>query len=429
MNVKEKIKIPNELPFANLPPLLKKGVEVFDNIEQQLLMTYSIITAISSLLINVKGIYDQRECSPNLYFMALGNAGTGKGIIVHVRQLMQKINEIYLKKSISDLEQFKARKNKKEVPPAFRTVIIPGNITQAKLLKHLSDNHPNVPSLIIETEMDTISNAIASDHGNFSAVIRNGFQNEPISKSIVQNSEFIDIKWPQPALVLSGTPGQLFSFINNREDGLLSRFLIMDFKGYEGWKNVGPCPDCINLTEFFDGLSDEYLSFYKTITKASLRVCLTEKQWKSIESYGTEKLKEISETYGAESNGIIKRNGLILFKMCMTLTSLRKYENQNTDSEVFCSDTDFETALYLIDQSLYSVLDAWESLPYAGKKSFNKNSQFYSSLTESFTRAEAIKIGKNLSISERTTDRYLNNFLENGKLKHPSKGSYLKPEN
>lgn len=426
--MKDILKVPKHLPIANLPTLLKKGIEVIGNIEQQKLMTYCLITVLSPLLLKVQGTYDQKICFANLFLMALGHSGTGKGIIVHSRQVVKEIHKLYLKESEDQLKSFRklSTKTKNEIPPPFKTVLIPGNTTQAKLLMHLSDNNPDVPSLIFETEMDTISNAIKSEHGNFSSILRNGFQNEPISKSIKQNSEYINIECPKPAIVLSGTPAQLFSFIGNREDGLLSRFLIMDFKGNDGWKNVAPCPGCINLTDYFQELSHEYLEFYKFISQDDLKVSLTERQWRSLESYGKEKLIEVSETHGHEAKGIVNRNGLILFKICMVLTSLRKFEDSNLDKEVFCTDEDFETALYLVDQSMYAVLDIYEVLPKTKQISSPKKTQFISSLPATFTRNEALVIANKFSIPTRTADRYLKDYLEKNQLSQKTKGEYLK---
>ena len=224
-------------------------------------------------------------------------------------------------------------------------------------------------------------------------------------------------------------PGQLFKFINNREDGLLSRFIVINLDNNIGWQNVSPCPTCINLTDFFSNLSKEYFKLWEFISKDDLEVQLSPSQWASLEQYSNEKYIEISQSYDENATSLIKRHSLILFKICMVLTGIRKYEQKSVSKVMECIDDDFLTALYLVDKSLGASLELFESLPEVRINNNTKTKKieiFLSPLKDNFSREEAVSSGKSQNISPRTVDRYLKDLLKSGGLDHPQSGKYIK---
>ena len=72
---------------------------------------------------------------------------------------------------------------------------IPGDTSQAMIVKHLDDN--DGMGCICETEADAITNALKRDRGDFSNLIRMGFQAEVITKSIKTDLEYYEIKEPK----------------------------------------------------------------------------------------------------------------------------------------------------------------------------------------------------------------------------------------
>ena len=88
---------------------------------------------------------------------------------------------------------------------------------------------------------------------------------------------------------------------------------------------------------------------------------------------------------------------------------------------------DFETALYLTDHSLDSALEMYELLPDINSPKSTKNKDFfYSLIPAEFDRAKAVQIAENSKIKPRSTDRYLNFYLENKLLCRPTNGDYVK---
>jgi len=423
---------PDVPPASQLPVLLQKVVEVFGNDKERDLVLYSSLVTIGGTMTNIKGTYRQSTCYTNLFFMAIAPPASGKSAMSYPRQLAQPIHQYYMTESKMKQAEYKSLpKGSKGTPPPFKVVFIPGNTSSSKLIQHLSDNSSsNTPAILFENELDTISITTASDFGNYSDILRKTFHNESVSQSRRGNDgEYLDVTCPKLAVVLSGTPGQVFKFINNREDGLLSRFLVMNFNNNQGWQNVSPCPDCINLTDYFRALSLEYFKIWEFISKDELEITLSETQWNDLEDYCGRKYLEISLLHREDATSIIKRHGIMLFKLCMILTGLRESEYSLRVNKMVCRDEDFSTALYLIDKSLYSALEIYEALPDVKSPNLNNNKEgFYDLLTGEFIRAEAVAKGKELNISERSVDRYLREFVVKLRLSQVAKGRYLKVE-
>lgn len=428
--------LPQSLPIANLPTLLKNGVEVFSTVQEQLLFTYSAIATLSGTMTSITGTYGGDTCYPNLFFAGIAPPASGKGVMMYSKTLIELIHQYYYTSSNKALNDYNLRSKKEkrgnsnassQAKPAFKVVLIPANCTSSKLMKHLTDNNPDTPSIMIESEIDTMVTANAADFGSYSDILRRIFHNESISLSRKNNDEYFNVNDPQMSLVLSGTLGQFFKLINNKEDGLFTRFLVMSFTSNTGWRSMAPCPGCVNLSDFFKKQSCEYFNLWEFISKEKLEIHLSEDQWESFTIYCEEKYTEIKMTHGDDATSIIKRHGLMLFKICMVLTGMRKYELQSHSTSLVCTMDDFNSALYLTNESLYSSLDMYDLLPGVKlPKSKKSKEHFFSTLPNEFDRALAVAIALELQIGERSADRYLSYFLTTQSLSRPINGNYVK---
>jgi len=130
-----------------------------------------------------------------------------------------------------------------------------------------------------------------------------------------------------------------------------------------------------------------------------------------------------------EEYKIVYRLGLILFRICMIFTSLRKYENGDCSKDVTCTDDDFQASLMLSDVYLQHSLLMFNNLeenkdPILYKMPNNKK-QLLDQLPKEFQRKEAVAIGKKLGLSERSVDDFLNNSVPM-LLEKPKTGHYRK---
>ena len=426
---------PPTLPIATLPTVIKNGAELFATVNEQMLFVYSTLASISGTMNKIKGVYDQNTCYPNLFFIGIAPAASGKSVLMYPRTLISKIHQHFISQSKIELITYRRSNKKKKGEgsggvigelPLFKVVFIPANCSSSKLMQHLSDNNPDTPAVMIESEVDTLTTANSSDFGDYSDTLRKIFHNEALSISRKMNNDYYDVVKPQMSVVLSGTPGQVSKLFKNNENGLFSRFLCMSFNSNNGWKPMGPCPSCINISDHFEKQSSQYFDIWKFISKEELVVELTSIQWDSLNAYGNGKYADIITSHGTNATSIIKRHGIMLFKLCMVLTGFRKFESTGEDKTMLCTDNDFKTALFLVDQSLNSSLEIYDTLPSANLLPINQKRKdvFYALLPKDFLRSEAVEKAVAQGISVRSADRYLNELMDDKRLILQGAGRY-----
>lgn len=419
-----------------LPQLLKEGVEKFRAEEEKTLFLLSTLTVCSGLFTNVYGTYRQSKNYPNLFLLVVAPPASGKSVMLYSRKLMKKIHDKVMHASVKEKEEYEKkvkalRKGDSDLlppRPPFKVVLLPANSSGSKFISHLADNQQgDIPSILIESEIDTLTNAVGNEWGNFSDVLRCAFQNETVGMSRRKDNEYIEVSSPKLAVALSGTMNQVKKLINNSEDGLFSRFLVYSLSTGTQWSDVGPCQGCINLTDFFDMQADEYLQMYEYISKKNYEVRLTEEQWKALNEDFANELSYATTFGDPNISGLIKRHGLMVFKMCMTLTGFRIYEGKIELDVVECKQEDFETAMYLVKRSLEASKGLFQQLPGGGSKQSNsKSNLLYRQLPDEFTHYEAIRFTESLGVADRTIERHLKQLVTEGLLIQPERGKYKK---
>jgi hypothetical protein len=135
----------------------------------------------------------------------------------------------------------------------------------------------------------------------------------------------------------------------------------------------------------------------------------------------------IDGRFGTEINGIISRNGIAAFRIAMILTAIRKFQERCQDDNHLCNDMDFKVALQITETLLTHSIITLKYLPKA-QKLYQNTSQmhFYNILPKTFSREEAITIGKGMNLSPRSCDGYLKKFLTEKKTEKVSFGNYAK---
>lgn len=426
---------------TNLPTLIKDSIINSANVDEKMSLIFATITATGALLTNVTGTYAKNEVSANLFLFAVAPPASGKGKLIDVRRYLELVQQSFSKKendkettvsfSTKNLNKTDSGTQPKRAPKQIP--IIPGNITKTKMIDQIYINGDSCPSIIFETEADSISSSNKGEHGNFSDILRKAFHNEPISFSRRLNNETIEITKPKFSLILSGTPRQIHSLIPNSEDGLFSRFLFYRFEIKTEWSDVSPCIDCEDNSEIIKRQQIRFLSLWKFFEGKAITIGLTMDQWERLNAFGKNEEIEAEKTLHFESKSIIRRHGLMLFKMCMVLTAIRCFEKNDThldiDTALTCSDDDFNLALFLIQKSLECAQDIVADYPDPDvSKNQKKILDFFKLLPPKFNKQHAMEQSSKLKISTRTTDRWLKHLIENGALVKPMYDCYQKQE-
>jgi len=428
--------IPSKV-FQNLPELLAKGCNVFEGFREKDVLLTGALVVLSGCLPGVFGVSAKQTVYPNLFCFIIAPAASGKGALKFAKMLGDKIHKDKLASSQMEqeaflirLEQFRDRQRSRKQngtiitgPPAqppMKVLFMPANTSFAKMIYHLSQNGGY--GILCETEADTLVNALKQEWGSYSDLIRKAFHHERVSSSKKTNNEYIEINEPRLSVALSGTPSQVIGLIPSSEDGSFSRYMFYAFSAKPEWMDVSPGVDGLNLNNYFEQLSLTVAELFDFQNNYPTMFDLSNEQWSRLNLTCEGWLLQTTLFNGAESSSIVKRLGLIMFRIAMILTIVRKFETMDESPNVICSDTDFETALQLsqvyLDHSLYLFNNLPRHQKSALSRGGNNKQKFYEDLPALFKRTYAVELGKKHGMSVRTVDALLKKLL----------GTYLKQE-
>jgi hypothetical protein len=428
--------------YDNLPPILFQACQAFTEPRARDTFLTGALAILSGCLPNVSGLYSGNIVYPSLFSFILAPAASGKGALKFSKALADKYHSTILEESKEarkiyeeKLAAYKMLRGKgkleenQEIPqePKFKVVYIPANTSNAKIIQHLDWNEGK--GIICETEADTLGQTFKNDWGSYSDMLRKSFHHEKISISRKTDAEFVEVNEPQLSVALSGTPKQVFNIIASAEDGLFSRFIFYVFKTDAVWLDPSPKGNPVNLTDYFNKQSNQVFKMVEFFERDSMILQLTDEQWDKFNPIFSAYLEQISTFVSDDAQSIVKRLGIILFRLCMIFTAIRKFDVKDYHKEVFCSDIDFETALLLIKTYIQHSIIMFENLPKQGEqgpfRSGQNKMKFLDALPKHFARKEAIEIGIKYKMGERNVDSFLKSCL--GKyLIQPEYGVYDK---
>lgn len=422
--------------FEKLPNILKEGCGVFaENKRERDVFFTGALVVLSASMPKLKGGYRGDEVNANLFAFIVAPAASGKGVLKYAKELGVKYDEALKTDSVAKRKEYKQQlasfyKQKKStgqppVEPPMRMFFLPANISSAGLIMVLQENYER--GIVLETEADTMTNAISMDWGGYSDMLRKSFHHEPISYFRKGDKEFVEIRRPEFSLAQSGTPSQVAGLLKSSEDGLFSRFVFYTFDSEPEWQTVGPDYSGVNLTQHFKGMSEVVYNLIQHYNgENTYEFSLTEKQWGKLNEFGESSISRLAKEISLDLGGTAKRLGLILYRTAMVLSGVRYFEEKRKVQKVVCEDIDFDTALKVVSTYQEHAISMYESLPdYKAKndglKSFNEL------LPDKFTLKTASDINeKYLGLKSRTTYNYLKALQEKGLVKRVKQGSYEK---
>ncbi|MCB0517815.1 MAG: DUF3987 domain-containing protein [Lewinellaceae bacterium] len=430
--------------FLNLPSPLLEGCQAFDDPRERDVFLIGALAVLSGCLTGIEGVYDRRTTYPNLFAFIIAPAASGKSALTFAKQLGDAVHKSLLQENELAMQQYRQEladykllmsnyKRGKTLPqepekPPFKVLFIPANSSSAMVIKHLRDGGGT--GIMCETEADTLGNVLKQDWGGYSDLLRKAFHFEKISYSRKGSNEFFEIDQPRLSVAISGTPNQILKLIPSVEDGLFSRFLFYCYAVQPNWRDVSPATGGINLTEHFSRLSERTLEITRFTSDNPVLFQLTPGQWQNLNERFTRLLQETNAFFGTESLSSIKRLGAILFRIAMTLTACRRFENADASATATCEDVDFQAASLLVEAYLQHAMFLFEKLPREAVSAFNqlpnRKRELFKKLPPQFQRKEAVQLSESLGMSESTVDRFLKMLTEAGWLEQQEYGSYDK---
>ncbi len=432
----------NDLPlfpkevYEHLPPFLDRVVKsAISPSDRDILLTGSL-SVLSATLSKVCGVYDERIVYPNLYLFVSADAGMGKGALTLCRELVSPINaELHAisKQLMAECENSKERK----VP--MRTLIIPANSSASAFINTLSDN--DGVGLMFETEGDTLTQTLKSDYGNYSDTLRKAFHHEPVSLCRRKDREFIELDCPKLSVVLAGTPGQVRSLIQDSENGLLSRFMFFNVKFEKNIRNVFAVTDIQkSKTEVFRQLGEQYKELSGKIQReaSAYEIGIPPLMHGHFMEHYNRLNNECCEAIGNRMQGVVRRNGLIAFRIMMILSIIRHMTDsyyhpmpEGLSLRLECSDEDYHTALIITETLLHHSTYMFRQLekPASSVLANGRNDRrelLFSMLPGSFTKQEYLSLVRQLGFSESTCNKWIDRYIAENLLHHSGHSRYEK---
>lgn len=448
--------LPDEL-FDRLPDFLKRGLTHVRNKRKRDILLLSMITNISGCLPGVRMNYGGMVYSADLYLVALAGSGRGKGVMQLAAILPAAIQEYYDELNRRDEREYRQKLLKwnleerlaaqeKRVPdldqcpemPVERILKVAPNISKSQLILALEAGGA-VGLVMNASELDMISSAMHQEYGKHDDVMRAASQHEEVSSYFKTDHRLVVVSDPHLALCASGTPAQLHKFISSLENGMYSRVAFYVGQAHWEYKSANPGKARLDMRAYFKGMGEELLRMFIFLSGSPTEVVFTEEQWKEHTERFRTYLREVVAEDDDSPGAIVLRHGLMMSRIAMVLTALRKCEPQWNTSEWKCSDEDFHTAMQIVDVLLeHSLLLSTSMDDTAGRirpvKAFFKLRPVLKKMPREFTYSELMAAANEAGLPTASVKRYLLRLVyyqivekEDGKYRKTGKSWLRKP--
>ncbi|MBO4663555.1 MAG: DUF3987 domain-containing protein [Bacteroidaceae bacterium] len=423
-------------------PFMQEVIKSQELYSSKDLMVLGSVFTLSSVTPNYFGLYDGRKVFASGYIAITAPAASGKGDIAVCRNLVEPVEKEIHDANIKETEEYQKelatwsvldKKQKAEMPqpkePPFRSLLISANSSTTAVCQAINDNHGN--GLIFESEGITMASTLRTEFGDYSDVLCKAFQHERISYTRRTEHEHVDIACPRLSMVLTLTPGQVSSLIPSFESGLGSRIPIYRLARNLVWRDVFETKDMTN-EERFNLLGSRYLNLYHELEKRKehpLQFVVSDSQKKAFNDYFSQLQLEQVKMLGDDLVAIVRRLGLICFRMAMVLTLLRRVNMKEDETKaafeddeqaIVCDDRDFRIAMTisncLIDHEAYVYSNLvphtdTSTMQTLRSKATGPKAQLLNDLPDSFINQDLYRIAERLHISKRTASRYLGEYI------------------
>ena len=421
--------LPDEL-FDRLPDFLKRGLTHVRNKRERDILLLSMITNISGCLPGVRMNYGGMVYSADLYLVALAGSGRGKGVMQLAAILPAAIQGYYDELNRKDEREYRQKLLKwnleerlaaqeKRVPdldqcpemPVERILKVAPNISKSQLILALEAGG-SVGLVMNASELDMISSAMHQEYGKHDDVMRAASQHEEVSSYFKTDHRLVVVSDPHLALCASGTPAQLHKFISSLENGMYSRVAFYVGQAHWEYKSANPGKARLDMRAYFKGMGEELLRMFIFLSGSPTEVVFTEEQWKEHTERFRTYLREVVAEDDDSPGAIVLRHGLMMSRIAMVLTALRKCEPQWNTSEWKCSDEDFRTAMQIVDVLLeHSLLLSTSMDDTAGRirpvKAFFKLRPILRTMPREFTYSELMAAANEAGLPTASVKRYL----------------------
>lgn len=428
--------------YDRIPNLLKQCCNVQKKTRKKDVALIGTLGLMSGCFPGVFGLYLNNNTASNLFIFVTAPAASGKGVLEVLRGLISPIHQKIKKISENEQQAYRqevaaSRRPGMPIPkqPPVRRFVIPANTSSAMIMSMLEGNLGQ--GMIFENEADVLQNTFKQDWGDFSVNLRNGFHHEKMSSCRKGDNNCIEVENPKISVVLSGTPQQVTSLFGSSENGLFSRFLFYSFEGGAVWESVAASTTKhLDIKQYYLNLGDTVQRLYELFEDQSIQFELPEKYCDIIDLIFSLRL-EAADNFNEGADSLVKRLGLITFRIAMLLTAIRTGERsletgQALPKSIVCTFDDFSSAIHLTTMFYEHAMLVFRALPKQNTSTVKLGTDkqtYFNNLPYRFKREEAIGAGKGVGLTPDSVDKLLRKLTKNGLLNKADYGYYQKTTN
>mgnify|MGYP002615132857 CR=1 FL=1 len=465
--------VPPAFPEYPWPAFLKRMIDRGDTPAQKDILLLGGITVLGATLNkSIRISYGRKFYYPCLQTFIVAPPASGKGALAWTRRLAEPIHEAMManyrqrhkayreeKSRWDSLGKKKSDTPEPEMPP-LKMFLIAGNNSGTGVLENLIE--ADGIGLICETEADTVSTAIGTEHGHWSDTLRKCHDHERLAFNRRTNHEYRECDESYLSVLLSGTPAQVKPLIPSAENGLFSRQLFYFMPPINEWMDQ------------FDSESEDYgLRFATWGTQwkqvldlingsvQTIQLKLSEKQKELFNQRFAQLFSHAGYAHGGSMRSAVARIAINTCRILSIVALLRALEKFlppqqkifNSQFSIFNSpglspapeipienikdgivpkldlrvtDEDFQAVLTLIEplyrHSSYVLgfLPTSEAVPVQT----SPEQALFNALPMMFCRRQAVDVAAKNGIPEKTLDSSLKRMLEKGTLIKTARGEY-----
>ena len=349
--------IPEDV-YTNLPPFLKELCSKFKPGRKRDVFLSSALVMLGGIMYNTKTQFRGEELYPHSFLSIVAPSAKGKGIARHAKRLMESLHYHLMMQSIE------TQKDDVSKSPIPKRLFIPANTSYAMFINILYSNQGK--GIIFEEEIDTMNKSLQQDWGNYSDELRRIYDNQAITYARKIDKVDIEIREPKVAMVLTGTPSQIKTFIPSAENGLFSRMLFYGFDVDPVWDDIDTKES--NLRQYFTEQGESIQDLYKFLESNEVTYTLNEACIDDMNAHFKIELDESLYTHGHESSSLVFRNSVHLIRLAMILGSIRKWGANDAQKQSTLTQKDYKTAKLLSQTYLRHSLAMLELIPYSEVK-------------------------------------------------------------
>ena len=465
--------LPPAFPDYPWPPFIKQMIDCGNSIAQRDILLLGVFTVLGGTLNKrVRVLYGQKYMYPCLQTFIVAPPASGKGALTWVRRLAEPIHEEMMARYKDSLKNYREEKNRwdslgkkrsetlePEQPP-LKMFLIAGDNSGTGILENLIE--ADGVGLICETEADTVSTAIGTEHGHWSDTLRKCHDHERLAFNRRTNREYRECPASYLSVLLSGTPAQVRPLIPSAENGLFSRQLFYRMPPIDEWADQFEQGD-----EDMDSLFSDWGKQWKMLVDYLrervniIQFHLSDTQKERFNSCFARIFGHAGLSYGYPMRSSVARIAINICRIASVVAFLRSVENllipqaildsqfsilncpglspapeipeENVRDgivpslELRIDDDDFKAVLSLVEP-LYrhsaGILTLLPSDEVPRSRTPTPQEALFAALPLSFNRQQALEEAERNNIPTATLDTCLKRMQERGTLEKNGRGEY-----